>query len=212
VRGPVFLREQRRATGGKAGSRERGEVERPFARERERVRRRARSRWARPRGVVTHPSTGRDTAEEATLVKEPDTPCRRGSPRRRPSGAIRTGGHRTSLRFGAGVAVAVRHGRRGAGAGTAAMGGRSGGPEGRSEHRGAHTPPARPGAFRSEHHPHVRRRIARSSRRAVRGSREPKPQGREWLKQVTGSEEGQAVKVVENGEGGPKRAWNPATR
>jgi hypothetical protein len=32
------------------------------------------------------------------------------------------------------------------------------------------------------------------------------------LKQITGFEEEQTVKVVENGEGGPKRAWNPATR
>jgi hypothetical protein len=44
------------------------------------------------------------------------------------------------------------------------------------------------------------------------GSREPKPHGREWPKHVTGLEEVQTVKVVGNGEGGPKRVWKPATR
>jgi len=44
------------------------------------------------------------------------------------------------------------------------------------------------------------------------GNREPKPQGREWLKKVTGSAEEQTVKVVGNDEGGPKRVWKPATR
>jgi hypothetical protein len=42
------------------------------------------------------------------------------------------------------------------------------------------------------------------------GDREP--HGREWLKHVTGYEEEQTVKVVRNGEGGPKRVWKPATR
>jgi hypothetical protein len=32
------------------------------------------------------------------------------------------------------------------------------------------------------------------------------------LKHATGVEEEQTVKVVENGEGGPKRVWKPATR
>jgi hypothetical protein len=32
------------------------------------------------------------------------------------------------------------------------------------------------------------------------------------LKYTTGFEEEQTVKVVKNGEGGPKRAWKPATR
>jgi hypothetical protein len=47
---------------------------------------------------------------------------------------------------------------------------------------------------------------------AQQGSREDEPQGREWLKQVTGSGGEQTAKVAENGEGGPKRAWKPATR
>lgn len=38
------------------------------------------------------------------------------------------------------------------------------------------------------------------------------PQGREWMKDSTGSEEEQAVRVVRNGGGGPKRVWKPATR
>jgi hypothetical protein len=46
----------------------------------------------------------------------------------------------------------------------------------------------------------------------TKGSRETEPHGREWLKQVTGLEEGQTVKVVKNGEGGPQRVWKPATR
>lgn len=32
------------------------------------------------------------------------------------------------------------------------------------------------------------------------------------MKQTTGSEEEQTVKVVENGAGGPQRVWEPATR
>jgi hypothetical protein len=44
------------------------------------------------------------------------------------------------------------------------------------------------------------------------GSRKAQPHGREWLKKVTGLGEAQAVKVVGNGGGGPKRVWNPATR
>jgi hypothetical protein len=44
------------------------------------------------------------------------------------------------------------------------------------------------------------------------GSRANQPHGRVELKQAPGSEEEQAVKVVENGEGGPKRVWEPATR
>jgi hypothetical protein len=32
------------------------------------------------------------------------------------------------------------------------------------------------------------------------------------MKDSTGSEEAETVKVVRNGEGGPERAWNPATR
>jgi hypothetical protein len=44
------------------------------------------------------------------------------------------------------------------------------------------------------------------------GKREPEPQGRVWLKQATGHTEAQTVKVVGNGEGGPKREWKPATR
>jgi hypothetical protein len=38
------------------------------------------------------------------------------------------------------------------------------------------------------------------------------PQGREWMKDSTGSEEEQAARVVRNGGGGPKRVWEPATR
>jgi hypothetical protein len=45
-----------------------------------------------------------------------------------------------------------------------------------------------------------------------RGAGEPKPHEREWPKHATGPGEAQPVKVVRNGEGGPKRAWNPATR
>jgi hypothetical protein len=56
------------------------------------------------------------------------------------------------------------------------------------------------------------RTVARPPKRTQRGSRENKPQGREWLKQVTGPEEEQAVKVAKNDEGGPERVWNPATR
>jgi hypothetical protein len=44
------------------------------------------------------------------------------------------------------------------------------------------------------------------------GSRGAEPQGREWPKHVTGLEEEQTVKVVKNGEGGPKRVWKPVTR
>lgn len=44
------------------------------------------------------------------------------------------------------------------------------------------------------------------------GSREKEPHGREWLKYVTGLGEAETVKVVRNGEGGPKREWKPATR
>lgn len=50
-----------------------------------------------------------------------------------------------------------------------------------------------------------------SGRRAT-GSRGDEPHGREWPKHVTGLEEEQTVKVVRNGEGGPKRAGKPATR
>jgi hypothetical protein len=32
------------------------------------------------------------------------------------------------------------------------------------------------------------------------------------LKQTTGFGEAKTVKVVKNGEGGPKRVWKPATR
>jgi hypothetical protein len=32
------------------------------------------------------------------------------------------------------------------------------------------------------------------------------------MRHSTGPEEAEAVKVVENGEGGPEREWNPATR
>jgi hypothetical protein len=39
-----------------------------------------------------------------------------------------------------------------------------------------------------------------------------KPQGREWLKHVTGSGEDQAVKVAENDEDGTTRMWNSAAR
>jgi hypothetical protein len=44
------------------------------------------------------------------------------------------------------------------------------------------------------------------------GSRENEPQGREWLKQVTGSGEDQTVKVAENDEGGSQRVWKPAAK
>ena len=44
------------------------------------------------------------------------------------------------------------------------------------------------------------------------GSRENEPQGREWVKDPTGPREEQTVRVVRNGKGGTKRAWNPATR
>jgi hypothetical protein len=44
------------------------------------------------------------------------------------------------------------------------------------------------------------------------GEKGTEPQGREWTKHSTGPEEEQAAKVVGNGEGGPKREWNPATR
>ena len=44
------------------------------------------------------------------------------------------------------------------------------------------------------------------------GKRDPRPHGREWPKYATGPGEEQTAKVAENGEGGPKRGWNPATR
>lgn len=48
--------------------------------------------------------------------------------------------------------------------------------------------------------------------RAQQGSGTVEPHGRERLKYTAGSGGEQAVKAVENGEGGSKRAWNPATR
>jgi hypothetical protein len=45
-----------------------------------------------------------------------------------------------------------------------------------------------------------------------KGAGKTKPHGRQWLKQVTGSGGVQTVRVVENGAGGPKRVWKPATR
>jgi hypothetical protein len=47
---------------------------------------------------------------------------------------------------------------------------------------------------------------------AQQGKMDDEPHGCQWLKQVTGSGGEQTVKVVRNGEGGTKRAWNPATR
>lgn len=47
---------------------------------------------------------------------------------------------------------------------------------------------------------------------AQQGSRDGEPHGRVWLKKVTGSGGAQAVTVVGNGRGGPKRVWNPAAR
>jgi hypothetical protein len=64
--------------------------------------------------------------------------------------------------------------------------------------------------------PVPRVRAGRSSgwnNRAIQAGRgETEPHGREWSKHTTGFEEEQTVKVVENGEGGPKRVWKPATR
>jgi len=45
-----------------------------------------------------------------------------------------------------------------------------------------------------------------------RGSGEHEPHGRVRSKHTAGPGEAKAVKVVGNGGGGPKRAWNPATR
>jgi hypothetical protein len=44
------------------------------------------------------------------------------------------------------------------------------------------------------------------------GSGRDEPHGCVWLKEITGFGEEQTVKVVGNGEGGPKRVWKPATR
>jgi hypothetical protein len=77
-------------------------------------------------------------------------------------------------------------------------------------------PPRRAGRIHSKAAEPATPRRARSRGRATEGRMQGKPgaqpQGREWLKQVTGSEEAEAVKVVRNGEGGPKRVWEPATR
>jgi hypothetical protein len=51
-----------------------------------------------------------------------------------------------------------------------------------------------------------------SEARAASGEGEQEPHGRERSKHTAGPGEAQAVKVVRNGEGGPQRAWNPATR
>lgn len=53
-------------------------------------------------------------------------------------------------------------------------------------------------------------RISQAEHQA--GSRENEPQGREWVKYLTGPREEQTVKVVRNGKGGTKRVWKPATR
>lgn len=45
-----------------------------------------------------------------------------------------------------------------------------------------------------------------------RGKRDNKPHGCVWMKNATRSEEEEAVKVVENGVGGTKRVWKPATK
>jgi hypothetical protein len=90
--------------------------------------------------------------------------------------------------------------------------------------------PARPGACSRTHHP-LRRKASVPSGTAVarwhpreRGvpgppgngdagrERANKPHGRVWSKHTTGSGGEQTVKVVRNGEGGPKRVWKPATR
>jgi hypothetical protein len=60
--------------------------------------------------------------------------------------------------------------------------------------------------------PALRRVGPRISQAEQAGSRENEPQGREWVKDPTGPREEQTVKVVRNGKGGTKRAWNPATR
>jgi hypothetical protein len=44
------------------------------------------------------------------------------------------------------------------------------------------------------------------------GRGEAEPHGCEWSKHTTGHWEAQTVTVVRDGVGGPKRAWNPATR
>lgn len=86
---------------------------------------------------------------------------------------------------------------------------------------------SRPGAFRASARPPCSSRTDlrnggrdepregwSSGHSTGRGSGEPgnEPHGREWMKDSTGSEEEQAVKVVGNGGGGPKRVWKPATR
>jgi hypothetical protein len=51
-----------------------------------------------------------------------------------------------------------------------------------------------------------------SEARAASGEGEQEPHGRERSKHTAGPGEAQAVKVVRNGGGGPKRVWKPATR
>jgi hypothetical protein len=77
-------------------------------------------------------------------------------------------------------------------------------------------PPARnrPGASCTESPPPAPGVAALGSTRSGdrAGKRGPEPHGREWPKYATGPGEEQTVMVVRNGEGGPKRGWNPATR
>jgi len=159
------------------------------------------------------PTDGPSHCGRGNPGQEPDRPGRCGSPHRRPRrGDPARSCHRTKMRLGAWVTG----GRQARNPGSRSRNGppwRYGAARRReTAHRGVAGPPDRPGAFRSEPTPTTGRTAARPPSRSHRGSREREPQGREWLKQVTGSGEEQTVQAARNGGGGPTRAWNPATR